>query len=298
MFRRSPFALLVFLCLVAFAPTLFAQALRPIDRVQDDERPEEMTDKIVGGKPVPPGKYPFQVALIKATTKVGREYFGQFCGGTLIDERWVLTAAHCVPKTKATEIQVYIGSTVLPAGDEELSEGPARLSVSRVVSHHKYDPKTHDNDIALLRLEAPASLKFKSAALGTYSLAAKHARVGSTVVVTGWGRTKEGGTRSATLMEVNVQIRKNTECEAGLRDFVPSATVTANMFCAGRSDRTRKVDACQGDSGGFIGARILPDRYAVFGIVSWGFGCGRPGLSGVYTRVANYQKWIKDITAL
>lgn len=292
--RSSGIALLLLLTVVVAAQEV-PVGERPVDMVDPDvETRENTTRKIVGGTFAPAGKYSFQVALIASKTAVGREHFGQFCGGVLIDKRWVLTAAHCVPNTKAEEVDVYIGSTVLPAGEGNAGgKAGHRRHLTDIIEHPTYDHASHDNDVALLELTEDAPADFTPAVLPTVDLVKKFGSVGSDVVVIGWGRTKEGGKRTPKLKEVTVAVQNPKVCQKNYAAVVPSAKITANMFCAGRTDR--KADSCQGDSGGFIGAAVDKKSHVVLGVVSWGIGCARPGLFGVYTHIANFREFIVNV---
>jgi trypsin len=273
---------------------------RPIDKVKLGQAPaEDTTQKIIGGKPAPPGKYPFQVALIVSKVPVGQEHFGQFCGGALIDKLWVLTAAHCVPNTTPEEVDVYIGSTVLPSGKGDAGgQVGTRRHVRRIVSHQKYVANTHDNDIALLNLTEAAPDSTVPATVATAEVDKTLGATGKSVAVIGWGATSEGGGTTPKLMEVNVDVQDRALCQENYQAVIPSAQITTNMFCAGLPQGG--ADSCQGDSGGFIGAPApgstgAKPSFAQLGVVSWGVGCARPRLFGVYTRVANYGAWIKEI---
>ena len=295
-YRAMCLSTAVFVALVSgFVTAAAAQALRPVDLALARHQPAPgTTDKIVGGESAEPGKFPFQVALIAAPTREGQEHFGQFCGGALVDLRWVLTAAHCVPRTQPEEVDVYIGSTVLPAGQGAAGGAlGVRRQVERIVSHQAYDDLTHDNDIALLKLKDPAPDQLRPAIIATPALELTHGQPGGKTNVIGWGAMQEGGDTTPRLMSVEVAIQATSLCQSNYQAVVPNIRITGNMFCAGVPEGGK--DSCQGDSGGFIGAPAGDGRWVQLGVVSWGIGCARPELFGVYTRVANYGEWIREV---
>ena len=112
------------------------------------------------------------------------------------------------------------------------------------------------------------------------------------LTVAGWGVTLEGSlVLSSSLQEVNLPLVNLTQCREALGE-----AVTDNMLCAGG---VLGQDACQGDSGGpLMGTDPDTDRVYLAGVVSWGVGCAREDLPGVYTRVSRYTHWIRQIVGL
>jgi secreted trypsin-like serine protease len=297
---RIPHPVLAVLVALILAASALAQQRavnmvneRPVDRAKKrveqlqilDE--EETIHKIVGGKVAPSGKFPFQVALIWSGTPVNREYYGQFCGGTLIANSWVLTAAHCVVGTTEDEVDIYIGAQILP------KQAPAtgdRVHTVRVLAHKFYSKASKDNDIALLKLANPPP-NSTAAMVASSEIPKPIGLVDTNLTVIGWGATGQGGSAQSALREVDVTVRDSRLCQQNYQSVVPGAAITPNMFCAGQVEGGK--DSCQGDSGGFIGAPF-GKGWVVMGVVSWGLGCAKPNLFGVYTRVSNYVTWIAN----
>jgi hypothetical protein len=246
---------------------------------------------IVGGNPADPAEYPWQAALVSAFSP--SPLFGQFCAGSLIDPEWVLTAAHClessgIPADPAS-IDVVVGVNKLSDGPTTGSQGQ-RLDVLQVIIHPDYDPSTDDSDIGLLRLASPAIL---GPAVDTIPVVGPAELIlvtpGVTATVTGWGATVEGGAGSNLLLEVELPLISHAVCNAP-QSY--NGAITANMLCAGLAAGGK--DSCQGDSGGPL---VVPDGLGDFiqaGVVSWGTGCARPDLYGVYTRVSRFKSWIDE----
>ncbi len=271
--------------------------MRPVDeankRIEQKSIAEKRTTtKIIGGNPAPADKFPFQVALISSSTPPGMEHFGQFCGGSLIKADVVLTAAHCVPNTSASEVDIILGTNIL-ASDGQFSG--IRMNLADIEDHEDYDPNTNDNDIALLHVAGPIPetvRTMRTATVATPALDQRYAFTGGDAVVVGWGLTQEGGGTTPVLMRVWLDVQSNDLCEDNYQAQFPSISITDNMLCAGVTGGG--MDSCQGDSGGFLGAPLGDAEYVQLGVVSWGIGCARPDLFGVYTRVGNYAEWIED----
>jgi len=217
---------------------------------------------VVGGEPVADGRYPYVVALIAPDG-------GQFCGGALVAPARVLTAAHCVPENgpeqRPDRVRVLAGRTDLAA------PGGVVAAVTGTWVHPDFRGSTRGHDVAVLTLD-------RALPYATIALADVAPSPGTPATVLGWGRTGEGGPRSARLRAATVPVRSDAECADAYRRYDP-----ATMLCAGRAGGG--VDACQGDSGGPL---VADGR--LIGVVSWGTGCARPGLPGVYTRVAAYHE--------
>lgn len=217
------------------------------------------------GQPRILGGHPSEFGGVVALTLDDPEH-RQFCGGSLIDAQWVLTAAHCKVSTTDKAIIGVKDLTKLAAANV--------FDIELALEHAAYDENTHDNDIALLKLKKPA------AGLPVMPLHTE-AALPLQGMVAGWGIT-ENGQPSSLLLEVDVPFVSNEECRAAYGNVI-----TDNMLCAGRAAK----DSCQGDSGGPIGPNG-DGAWRQAGIVSFGKGCGQAGFPGVYTRVSRFLTWI------
>jgi uncharacterized repeat protein (TIGR01451 family) len=243
----------------------------------------QLSPTIVGGGPAAPGEFPWQAALLDASNGL---WWG--CGGSLISPTWVATAAHCVTSgpfaSPSQALNVAVGRHTVDSNEGQ------RIAVAEIIVHPGWNPWTYDADIALLRLAQPAILTdtVQTIPLATAADAALMAE-GRLAIATGWGTRTEGQQDFPdVLYKVTVPFVAQTACEFAYA--TTGNTITDNMVCAGLLQGGK--DACQGDSGGPLVVSDDIDSYKLAGIVSWGEGCARPGLPGVYTRVANFVDWI------
>lgn len=240
--------------------------------------------RIIGGVAVPQGTYPWATALL--TANQSDPFQAQFCGGSLIESRWVLTAAHCVNQlSSANQIQVAVGI-------ENLNQVTTsdRAAVAAIYVHPNYDDLTNDNDIALLELTSPVSNTTVPLADTTLM---QSIVTGDPLTIIGWGNMSATGNNYPNLLQ---------EAEVFLFDFATCNTaytgdLTNNMICAGIPDTGGK-DTCQGDSGGPMVYDDGTGTWHQMGITSFGEDCATPDFPGVYTRVANYIDWINEIESI
>ncbi|KAM4531410.1 trypsin-like [Odontesthes bonariensis] len=229
--------------------------------------------RIVGGEDAPAGSWPWQASLHSGS---------HFCGGSLINNRWILTAAHCFPSTSTSGLRIYLGRDT----QQSLNPNEVSRSVSEIIKHPNYNEETNDNDIALLRLSATVTF---TNYIRPVCLAAEGSVFsdGQNSWVTGWGNTRDGVSLPSPqrLQEVNVPVVSNTRCNAAY------GTITGNMICAGLTKGGK--DSCQGDSGGPL-VSLNDTRWIQSGVVSFGKGCAQAGFPGVYARVSEYQSWINS----
>jgi len=238
-----------------------------------------ITPRIIGGQPAAQGQWPWMVALFWRGCS---HPSCQFCGGALVKDRWVVTAAHCAAGVGTnTQIDVLLGSVLL-------TDEVERIAVDELIVHENFDPDTLDNDLALLRLSQPS----KQATINIIPAddPAGLTSPGNMGTVIGWGATSEGGQGSQQLLQVEVPIVSNADASAAYNPL--QSTVTENMIAAGFPEGGR--DTCQGDSGGPFIVRDSDGCWFLAGSTSWGIGCARPGLPGIYTRLARYWNWIDE----
>ncbi|XP_024128740.1 transmembrane protease serine 9 isoform X2 [Oryzias melastigma] len=236
-----------------------------------------LNTRIVGGQDAKAGFWPWQVSL---------QTSAHFCGGSLINNQWVLTAAHCFPSGSASGVSVVLGLQSLQGSNPN----SVSRTITTLINHPSYDSVTKENDIALLQLSSPVNFT-------SYISPVCLASTGSTFFsgintwVTGWGNIASGVSLPApqTLQEVQVPIVGNRQCKCNYG----ASSITDNMMCAGLLEGGK--DSCQGDSGGPLVIK-QNNRWIQAGVVSFGVGCAQPNYPGVYSRVSQYETWINNQT--
>lgn len=236
-----------------------------------------LNTKIVGGDTAVRGSWPWQVSI---------QYLGShFCGGSLINNNWILSAAHCFQSAQTSTpsgLTVSLGKQSLQTSESNTQT----ISVAQIINHPSYVDSTHDNDIALLQLSSSVTF---SAYIQPVCLAAAGSTLGSgtLVWVTGWGAISSGVNLPypQNLQEVEVPIVSNAACASSYD------SINSNMMCAGLSQGGK--DSCQGDSGGPLVIK-QNTSWTQAGVVSFGRGCALPDFPGVYARVSEYQNWINS----
>jgi len=229
--------------------------------------------RIIGGNHAHPNSWPWQIMLLGA---------GSLCGGALIDERHVLTAAHCITRPVVEkDYKVYIGAHEInkPMYMEQ------ELSVAKIWVHEQYDDSTTANDVAVIRLTNPIKISDTVNVICLPGAEAKN--VNDTVWVSGWGRTAHGGETSSILKQTHMETM-GTKCSAyGATKFSQEKQICAGKHGVGYT--------CQGDSGGPL-MYEYQGRWYLNGVVSYGASdCGvGTGLPSVYARVSYYLPWIRS----
>ena len=225
---------------------------------------EMLQSRIVGGNQAQPGAYPYFTQLVNV------------CGASLIHEDIILSAAHC---NELSETRVIVGDF---EGGKTGYGAVARTIVKRAV-HPKYNSNTNENDFLILKLNSPVTT-IKPVTLNRSNASPVK---GENVVVVGLGALTENGNSPQFLHEVTVQAVDQATCN---REY-GGGIFEASMVCAAVVGGGK--DSCQGDSGGPL-VRIVNGEHIQVGVVSWGDGCARPSLSGIYSRVSGEIAWIEQ----
>lgn len=251
-------------------------------------RPLRGQGRIVGGEKSKFGDWPWQV-LVKESTWLGL-FTKNKCGGVLISDRHVLTAAHCQPGFLAS-LLVELGEYDISGPNEYMSTKEKK--VKRVVVHKDYKAPTFENDIAILELEDPIERQPHVVPI-CMPPDNEQKFLGKMGIVTGWGRLEYGGGVPNILHQVSVPVIDNDSCQDMFKKSGHKKTIRESFLCAGYKEG--KKDSCEGDSGGPLMWQHEDGRWLLMGTVSHGIKCAYPNLPGVYMRMTYYKPWIEKVT--
>nr|XP_014707623.2 serine protease 55-like isoform X1 [Equus asinus] len=235
--------------------------------------------RIIEGTEAQVGEFPWLVSIQARNT--------HFCGGTIINEWWILTAAHCLSSEELipTDLSIVLGTNSLNSQSLEMK------AVTSIILHKNFTRINMDNDIALLLLDSP--ITFSELKEPICMPTSSNLSSWRECWVAGWGQTQsdDKNTMTTDLMKVPMIIVHWEEC---VKEF---PKLTRNMLCAGY--KTENYDACQGDSGGpLVCTKGSGRTWYQVGIISWGRSCGRKNIPGIYTLLENYNFWVKKVTEL
>ncbi|XP_016297190.1 coagulation factor X [Sinocyclocheilus anshuiensis] len=251
------------------------EIMNPVEEQPVLPESSEGDTRIVNGMNCLPGDCPWQALLINEDN-IG------FCGGTILNEYFVLSAAHCMNQSLSTRVVVGEFDTLVNESQEVTHD------VDKILIHKNYMADTYHNDIALIKLSKP--IKFTKfiipACLPEREFAERILMRREDGMVSGFGRVREGGLQSTILQKLTVPYIDRAKCIESSK-----FKISSRMFCAGYDQEEK--DACQGDSGGPHVTRYK-NTWFVTGVVSWGEGCAQKGKYGVYTQVSKYIMWIHN----
>uniref|UniRef100_H2UK69 pancreatic elastase II n=1 Tax=Takifugu rubripes TaxID=31033 RepID=H2UK69_TAKRU len=241
-----------------------------------------VVSRVVGGEDVRQNSWPWQASL---QYKSGSNFY-HTCGGTLISNQWVLTAAHCIGSSYT--YRVYLGKHNLGSNES----GAIAISPAKIIVHEAWDSYRIRNDIALIKLSTPVqrSDSIMPACLPASGEILPHS---SPCYVTGWGRLWTGGPIADILQQARLPVVSHETCS---RYDWWGSLVTSSMVCAGGDGQ---LASCNGDSGGPLNCQNADGSWDVHGVVSFGssMGCNYYKKPSVFTRVSAYINWINNVMA-
>lgn len=288
--------------------------------------------KVVGGQVAEDGAWPWQVALTVADMPVSTD--SQFCGGSMVLDQWVLTAAHCVHMVDddGEPFDVDPARISVVVGTNRLDGTGDRVPVAAIYHHPQYTDEGLDYDIALIRLARAPTVPYKTIEVPDAEFGDILREPGITTIVTGWG-LQNGGRETEQLRQAQIQmldrdmcndamlemraeeavagyayavnwLSVNDEDATDLWDRLVAAAerpITDHMICSGTFEGGQM--ACNGDSGGPLVVPLEDGSYIQAGIVSWGLtsdsgsGCDEKALFSAYTDIAGFVPWLNETIA-
>jgi len=242
-------------------------------------------DRIVGGSDAARGAHPWQINLRACSSDVQCK---PYCGGSLIDKNWILTAAHCATKEELRKIlpaDMNLPYVVL-GGHELQDKGEQYILAEEIHIHPAYDPEAKLHDFALIKLSEEAIC---GPLVNTVCLQDKDGELPTTAWATGWGAIEHAGDQPPVLQEVELPLVSNEYCQE--RFEIRNKTINDHMICAHFPEGGK--DTCGGDSGGPLSFPNADGVWTQVGVVSYGRRCATKEFPGVYARVSKYHDFIK-----
>lgn len=286
--------------------------------------------RVIGGEVAAQGAWPWQVALVLNGRPISAE--AQFCGGTIVLDTWVLTAAHCIHMQDANGIYRDLNPAAISivVGTNELSPGKGDVvPVSAIFRHPRYNGDEFDNDIALIRLSRAPRSNYRTITVPDAEFGDLLDQPGVRTVVTGWGLT-EGAQRTHLMRQAEIEMLDRDVCNQQMLEVRAQAAAQAiglaaqvfglnqsetervwselishvreplseNMLCSGTYEGGKT--SCNGDSGGPLVVPLGDGQFIQAGVVSWGMSdsstqsCSETAFFSAYTRVSNYVDWLNQ----
>jgi secreted trypsin-like serine protease len=234
---------------------------------------------IVGGQDARAYEFPWQVSVRRKSTN------GHFCGGMIINERWILTAAHCMDGETPGIVSIVVGDWDRSAA----STVRQTLDVALIKMHENYNSRTYVNDISLVKVTT--DIVFSQDVQPVCAPDPDNNYVYYKSQCSGWGTVSSGGTCCPNILKyVTMNVTTNAYCQNA---YGVRYSITADMICATDNTGSTSRDSCQGDSGGPLTIKEDDGTFRAVGVVSWGIGCAS-GYPGVYARAGYFTSWITD----